>query len=121
MALLTGARQGEICELKWDHVDFEGGLLFFMNTKNKTHRVLPLSEEMLVVFKKRRLNSFFAGSEWVFPDKVGDGPITVKYRFRKRVKKAGIEDFRFHDLRHCAGGPDPCQRARDEDSKDNGA
>ena len=25
-----------------------------------------------------------------FPDKVGDGPITVKYRFRKRVKKAGI-------------------------------
>ena len=103
LALLTGARQGELCELKWDHIDFEGGLLFFMNTKNKTHRVLPLSEEMLVIFQKRRLNSFFAGSEWVFPDKVGDGPITVKYRFRKRVKKAGIEDFRFHDLRHCAG------------------
>ena len=103
LALLTGGRQSEICGLKWEHVDFDEGLLYFMETKNKTNRALPLNEEILEIFKKRRLNSVFKGSSWVFPDEGGEKPITVKYRFRRKVKQAGIKDFRFHDLRHCAG------------------
>ena len=39
----------------------------------------------------------------LFPSKDLDQPIDVKHRFRRRCKNAGIENFRFHDLRHCAG------------------
>ena len=103
LALLTGARQSEICCLRWEHVGFDESLLFFMDTKNKTNRALPLNKPMLEIFKKRRMNSVFKGSSFVFPDSSLEKPITVKYRFRNKVKEAGIKDFRFHDLRHCAG------------------
>ena len=41
LALLTGARQSEICCLRWEHVGFDERLLFFMDTKIKpTERFL---------------------------------------------------------------------------------
>ena len=35
IALLTGARQGEIIGLRWEDIDFDDGLLYFRRTKNK--------------------------------------------------------------------------------------
>ena len=37
-----------------------------------------------------------------FPAEKSDGPVDVLHRFGRFAKKAELEDFRFHDLRHSA-------------------
>ena len=103
IALLTGARQGEIIGLRWEDIDFDDGLLYFRRTKNKEIRVLPISEALESILKERKLLNIFKKTSLLFPSKDLDQPIDVKHRFRRRCKNAGIENFRFHDLRHCAG------------------
>lgn len=38
---------------------------------------------------------------WVFPGRGGKKPIDLRSPFVKALKEAEIEDFRWHDLRHC--------------------
>jgi integrase len=38
----------------------------------------------------------------LFPDGSGKKPIIIRAPWHKALKQAGIEDFRFHDLRHSA-------------------
>lgn len=62
-------------------------------TKNKdVFRAVPLSPAAVDVLKQLPRN--IAGR--VFPI----GSISIQHAFRSSVKQAGIENFRFHDLRH---------------------
>jgi len=108
-ALCTGMRRGEIFNLKWRDVDLRRRTLFLRHTKNGESRHLPISGELEKVLLS--LPSRFAGG-YVFPSylprrsedlKSGEvnEPFTdVKNSFQKALKKAGIKDFRFHDLRY---------------------
>jgi len=62
-------------------------------TENNTVRVLPINDTLY-----RILEEMPEKTGYVF----GNGkPITdVKHSFTSACKKAGISDFRFHDLRH---------------------
>jgi integrase len=101
IALITGARWGEILNLKWGDVDFERGLLILRDTKNKDTRSVPVTGEALELLRQRsRVRSI--GTDLVFPSARGDAPISLHKSFDRAVQRAGLANFRFHDLRHTA-------------------
>jgi integrase len=98
VAVSTGARLGELLQLRWRDVDLQRGLATVHDTKNGERRSLSLRGLALEVLRDlaslRRL-----GSEEVFCGRRG------KVDFPRRawlaaLAAARVEDFRFHDLRH---------------------
>ena len=104
LALTTGARRGELINLTWDAIDLKGSKALVTETKNDEPRVLPLVGKALEVLRELKLNGS-ARSEFVFPALSGfPGPYEhFDGYWRKARKDAGLQNFRFHDLRHsCA-------------------
>ncbi len=128
VALFTGMREGEICGLPWEAVDFingtvtvkqqlckekiKGGKHYIATTKNdkaRTLTVAPFVIDILSKIKREQLADRFAmGQAWenefelVFTDKAGHFivPQTALKRFKTIASKIGRPDARFHDLRH---------------------
>ncbi len=102
VALSTGMRRGEITHLRWRDLDLNRGAATLTNTKNREARFVPLTGAALDQLKKlskiRRIDS-----DLVFPGKDGKHPIDFKEAWATAVTDAGVEDFRFHDLRHTFG------------------
>lgn len=98
LALNTGMRIGEIRSLKWSHIDFNQKLILLDVTKNGRRREIPingLTDQMLTHWPRHLF------SPYVFVNPKTAKPFTkIDKCFRRAVKKAGITDFRFHDLRH---------------------
>ena len=93
LALETAMRQGELVSLRWEHVDLSRRTAHLPDTKNGEARTVPLSS--VAVATLRALSRSLSGP--VFPGLTGEA---VKRAFRRAVRRAGIEDFHFHDLRH---------------------
>lgn len=106
-AMMTGCRRGEIFDLRWRHVDFERGVINIIKTKTKRSRVVMMNPNpvLLALMKELRAQAPNAGRDaFVFPsEKTGERLTDIKHSFHSALKRAGIEDFRFHDLRHTAG------------------
>lgn len=100
MALNTGMRKGELLSLKWNCVDFKKGFITLLQTKSGKVRKIPISSALMPELKKLHQNKI---SDYVFanPD-TGTRYYDLKRPFPSLCKKAGIEDLRFHDLRHTA-------------------
>jgi integrase len=99
-AISTGMRLGEILNLKWQEVDFEHGFIRVTKSKNGKARDIPINsylEETL----KGLVESMKRGN-YVFCNKVGEKLSRIDHFFAKARKLAGLEDLRFHDLRHTA-------------------
>ncbi len=100
-ALHTGMRRGEILNLQWPDVDLKARVILIRESKSGKQRKIPMDEtlyETLSVLPSR----FKKG--YVFPSpRTGGRRYDFKKPFRAAVTKAGIEDFRFHDLRHTFG------------------
>jgi len=99
-ALNTGLRRCEILSLKWKNVDLKNKCLILESgqTKNKKRHVLPLNSTAWKVIKNR-LKEKAENCEFVFHR--GGKPVkSIRGAFENALKRAGIEDFRFHDLRH---------------------
>lgn len=97
----TGLRRSNILNLTWDQVDLSRKVIIIGKTKNLEPLGIPLTETVCKVLaeqgKVRHLNS-----PYVFCDESG-APYDlcrVSVAFRRARKKAGIENLRFHDLRH---------------------
>jgi integrase len=101
LALSTGARKMEIIGLKWEDIDFERQVIVVHETKNGERRVLPLLGHALELTQNyaKTANS---NKGYVFPSKEGLSPIDIRAPWETAIKKASIQDFRFHDLRHSA-------------------
>lgn len=99
VALNTGMRKEEILSLKWEeNVDLKHGFILLSDTKNGERRELPLNQTVKQSLAKqiRRIDV-----PWVFFDpKTGKRFADMKRSFYSACRRAGIKDFRFHDLRH---------------------
>ncbi|HTB22629.1 MAG TPA: site-specific integrase [bacterium] len=100
LAYRTGMRRGEILGLRWDQLSLAEKVILLKSEDTKTSeaREVPLDDGLVETL--RRVPRFL-GCPYVFAVK-GKAIGTVKTAFLSACRRAGIEDFRFHDLRHCA-------------------
>jgi integrase len=97
-ALQTGLRKSNILQLKWELVDLEFGFIEVLAQQNKGHKIIkiPISNKL-----RETLEALPRTSEYVFVNPDTGKPYRDIYDgFNTACKKAGIENFRFHDLRH---------------------
>ena len=101
VALSTAMRKSEILNLTRRTVFLKEGFVILDKTKNKARRRVPIighaHDVLLNQLKIARLDS-----DYIFPSKDGKKPIDIKRPWEVAMSKAGIDDFRFHDLRHSA-------------------
>lgn len=98
-ALNTGCRKGEILSLEWEkHIDLRHGFITLDKTKNGDRREIPVNETVRITLQgiTRRLDIPFV----FFDPSAGKRYQDVKRSFKTALRRAGIRDFRFHDLRH---------------------
>ncbi len=101
LALSTGMRRGEILNLDWNDVDLERGAILLQTTKNGERRFIPLVGIALDLLKSRYVNQ--SANSLVFPAPHSPSkPIDIRSAWETALQKAGISNFRFHDLRHTA-------------------
>jgi integrase len=96
-ALLTGMRRGELLSLKWDQI--WNRLIYLTETKSGKTRQIPINDRLAEVFQEVRRRSQLK-SPYVFCDSEGRRLYDVRRSFASACRRAGIEAFRFHDLRH---------------------
>lgn len=129
LAITTGLRRGELLGLHWDDVDLErrtvrvgralvreGGRHILGDTKTRRGRrqvnLTPRTVSALRAYRKNqleekmRLAGLYEDQGLVFATRTGtrvDPGHLVKCSFKPLLKKAGLPDIRFPDLRHsCA-------------------
>ena len=119
IAISTGMRYGEIINLTWADVDFQRKRIILQDTKNNERRSVPLAgpalEELTKFEKIRRLDTKLLFPKLASFNRPGSmqkedlarvqkvqKPLQIRSAWESALKKTGIEDFRFHDLRHCA-------------------
>lgn len=115
-ALLSGQRKNEVMSLLWRDVDLAGGRALIRLKGGTTHR-LPLTPRMVALIAKQPQvcpQVFTYVCTRPAPPK-GNVPRRLKgerYPFSRdgwrrvwatALREAGIENFRFHDLRHTTG------------------
>jgi integrase len=98
-ALNTGMRLEEVLSLTWRQIYVEcvfDPYIEIENTKNNKKRHIPLNDDMLAMLEtlERKQDGF------VFHGLRGKPVKHIKDPWHEALKKAGITDFRFHDLRH---------------------
>ena len=111
--LATGLRRGELLGLKWCDIDLKKGIIHVhrqvarvngevrevpLKTKN-AYRSIAISKEAVEMLKEMERQK---RSEYVFPSPTG-GPISpdsVRHMLHRVLKRAGLPELRFHDLRH---------------------
>jgi len=107
LALHTGCRSGELLGLQWSRVDMKERLIHLEgeHTKAGKRRSVPLNSEAhrALLARANVRATHCPGSPWVFANETGQRIQSVKRSFATACRRAGIEDFRIHDLRHtCA-------------------
>jgi len=101
LAIETAMRRAELINLRWEFIDIPQRRIHLIESesfsiKNGTSRVVPLSRRAIGVLEayqpneKKRQGLVFEGLT----------AEALKQAFGKTVARAGLENFRLHDLRH---------------------
>ena len=113
VAIMCGARQGEILGLKWSDIDWGKRQIHIQRTYNNrkwyqpkskgSNRRVDIGPKMIGILRDWQENCPDNELNLVFPNKEGLPIVhTVMLRryFWPALKKAGLPRIRFHDLRH---------------------
>lgn len=93
--LFTGLRKGEAMALKWPDVDLDGATVLIRDTKNRRPHMLPLSNFLLGMLKRR---GKVRTSDYVFPGKL-KGRMAEPTTLVEDIRTASGITFIPHDLR----------------------
>lgn len=97
LLLLTGARKGEIEQLKWTEVDFASGFLRLADSKTGQKLIFLNALAMQDLARLERV----AGTKFVFPSFDGKSWYQGTSKVWRRIRAAAdLSDVRLHDLRH---------------------
>jgi integrase len=101
----TGLRRGELLKLRWRHVNLmdtrptltvEGRTAKTLQTRH-----IPLNRSALRVLRDWKKQTHPVDADWfVFGASPEIGQLRVDKAWKTVTKLAGLDDFRFHDLRH---------------------
>jgi integrase len=93
-------RRGEILRLKKSDVVLGdlGGFISLKDTKSGDNRKVPLTKELTEFFKQVIKSD--SGSEYIFVNNKGKPFSDISQSWEEACRRAGIDDLRFHDLRH---------------------
>ena len=113
LAIMSGARQGELLGLKWYDVDWINSQIHIQRTFNhqafydvktrESNRKIDLGPTMMAELKKWKIACSPNKLNLIFPNEAGQ-PINysnmVNRYFKATLDDAKIDTIRFHDLRH---------------------
>ena len=102
ISLNTGIRQGSLFRLRWSDIDFQEGILSVPQLVEKTGKLvhIPMNPEVMETLEVWHRQAR-GKNELLFPSpKTGVEMDNCKSAWEKLLLDAGIENFRWHDMRH---------------------
>jgi integrase len=97
LLILTGARLREVLHARWEHVDFERGVIFLPESKTGKKPIYLSAAAIAVLSTLPRIE----GNPHIIPGERAGQPRVDLQRPWTAVTKAGrLEGLRIHDLRH---------------------
>jgi integrase len=101
IALGTGMRLSEIMNLRWEQVDVVNEVIKLSTSKNGDPRFIPLKGFVLETVKAKTDPRGIKAKDLLFPSPYDvKKPTDIRSAWETAIKKSGIQNFRFHDLRH---------------------
>ena len=99
-AMHAGFRASELLSLTWEDVSFHRHMITVRAAyvKNGERRSVPMNNILTETLKAIRIDGLSDGV--IFRSQKGTPYRSFRTSFERAVKKAGITDFTFHDLRH---------------------
>jgi integrase len=100
LSLGTGIRRGNLFSLLWEDIDFNAKAITLRAAASKSEEqvIIPMSDDVAGVLAKWRERS--KGKLVFASPKTGNMIDNVRRSFATLLKSAGIQNFRWHDMRH---------------------
>jgi integrase len=110
VAIHTGMRLGELLALTWKDVDLGSGTIAIREAKSGEERIAwmsPIARATLQALRAKQIQESAASDSvalirgsYIFGAALGSARTCLWRYWQPALRKAGIEDLRFHDLRH---------------------
>jgi integrase len=103
LLLFIGRRRTEVLSLRVENYDRRNGYVFFEKTKEGSPDWIPIPRLACEILDAAADRAKEMGCPWLFPNPKGTGPSRdVRTAFKNVVARAGLANFKLHDLRHTA-------------------
>ncbi|MBC8791562.1 MAG: site-specific integrase, partial [Tagaea sp. CACIAM 22H2] len=94
LAVETGMRRGELLRAKWTDFSADNALLTIRQTKTDTPRTIPLTRGARETIAA--LRALDIEGDYILPMTAN----ALRLSWERLKRRAGVDDLRFHDLRH---------------------